>query len=84
MGSFNVIRALTRLVTGLDLMDVWDMNQGQMIYTHYTAQGVSRLDRIYLSRQLLKSKQGMESIAAAFTDDLAVMLRVSLSAPCTT
>jgi exonuclease III len=83
-GSFNVSRELTRLVTGLDLVDVWEMNQGRIIYTHHTAQGASRLDRIYLSRQLLKSKQGVETIAAAFTDHLAVMLRVSLSTPCTT
>ena len=55
-GSLNVSRALTRLVTGLDLVDV---NQRRMIYTHYTAQGVSRTDRIYLSRQLSKSKQGV-------------------------
>ena len=60
------------------------MNQGRMIYTHYTAQGASRIDRIYLTRQLLTSKQGVESIAAAFTDHLAAILRVSLSAPCTT
>jgi hypothetical protein len=49
-----------------------------MIYTHYTAQGASRIVRIYLTRQLLKSKQGVESIAAAFTDHLAVILMVSL------
>jgi len=82
--SLNISRALTRLVTGLDLVDVWDVNKGRMIYTHFTAQGASRIDRIYLSRQLLKSKQGVEPIAAAFTDHLAIVLRVSLSAPCTT
>jgi len=62
------------------MVDVWDVNQGRIIYTHYTAQGASRLDRIYLSRQMLKSKQGVESIASAFTDNMAVLLRVSLSA----
>jgi len=45
-GSLNVSRALARLVTGLDLVDVWDMNQGRMIYTHYTAQEASQIDRI--------------------------------------
>jgi len=53
MGSLNVCRVVTRLVTILDLVDVWDVKQGRMIYTHYTAQGSSRLDRIYLSRQPL-------------------------------
>ena len=83
-GSYNVSRDLAILVSDLDLVDVWNMNQGRMIYTHYTAKGASRIDRIYLTRQLLTSKQGVESIAAAFTDHLAVILRVSLSAPCTT
>ena len=83
-GSFNVSRALTRLVTCLDLVDLWDVNPGRMIYTHYTEQGASRLDSIYLSRQLLKSKLGVESITAALTEHLAVMLRVSLSALCKT
>jgi hypothetical protein len=83
-GSYNDSRALARLVSSLDLVDVWNMNQRRMIYTHYTAQGASRIVRIYLRRQKLKSKKGVESIAAAFTDHLAVILRVSLSAPCTT
>ena len=83
-GSFNISRALQRLVTVLGLVDVWDVNQGRMIYTHYTAQDASRLDSIYISRQLLKSKQGLESLTAAYTDHLAVMLRVSFSAPFTT
>ena len=43
-GSCNVSQALARLVSGLDLVDVWNMNQGRMIYTHYTAQGASRID----------------------------------------
>jgi exonuclease III len=84
ISSYNVSRALARLVSGLDLVDVWNMNQGRMIYTHYTAQRASRIDKIYLTRQLLTSKHGVLSIAAAFTDHLAVILRVSLSAPSTT
>jgi len=28
-GSFNVSRALTRLVTGLDLVDVWNVNRAE-------------------------------------------------------
>ena len=47
-GSFNVSRALTRLVTGLELVDVWDVNQGRIICTRFTAQGASRLERVYL------------------------------------
>ena len=39
---------------------------------------------MYLSKQLLQTNQGAETIAAAFTDHPAVILRVSLSASCTT
>jgi hypothetical protein len=79
--SLNISRALGRLVTGLDLVDVWDMNEARKISTHYTIKGASRLDRIYL---LLKSEERVEAIAAAFTDHLAVLLRLSLALPCKT
>jgi hypothetical protein len=45
-GSVNTIRALGRLVTGLDLVDVWDMNEARKIYTHHTVMGASHLYRI--------------------------------------
>ena len=81
--SLSVSRALARLVTGLDLVDGWDVTQGQTIYTHYRAQGASQIDSIYLFRQLLKTKQGEETVAAAFTDHLAAIAS-SLFVPCTT
>jgi len=71
--SLNVSRALAILVTGLDLVDGWDVTQGQTIYTHYRAQGASQIDSIYLSCQLLKTKQGQETVAAALTDHLATI-----------
>jgi exonuclease III len=81
-GSLNKSRTLERLVTDLDLVDVWNTNETRKIYTHYTVKGASRIDRIYLSRPLLERKQGTETIAAAFADHLAVIFRMPLEAPC--
>jgi endonuclease/exonuclease/phosphatase family metal-dependent hydrolase len=59
---------------------VWDI-QSAHGFTHYTAKEASRLDRIFVSRDILKNKQGAETVAAAFTDHLAPMLGLSLTAP---
>ena len=51
----------------------------QRAYTHYTHTGAARLDRIYISEDLSCNKQGAETIAAAFTDHLAVLIRIKLA-----
>ena len=51
---------------------------GKTIYTHYTGRGASRLDRIYTTRNLRDNKQGIKMRVAAFTDHLAVVLRIEL------
>jgi len=43
--------------------------------------GAARLDRIYISSELLWRKQGMEAVAAALTDHLAVYLRITVEEP---
>jgi hypothetical protein len=45
---------------------------------HYTRSGAARLDRIYVTRQLSGHKYGIENAVAAFTDHLAVILRIAL------
>jgi hypothetical protein len=45
---------------------------------HYTKSGAARLDRIYVSRQLIGRKYWIKTAVAAFTDHLAVILRISL------
>ena len=74
-------RAAGRLTHGLRLKDAWDSNRNPKGYTHYTAHGAARLDRFYLTDDLLAGKQGAETIAAAFTDHLAVLIRLKLTAP---
>jgi len=50
-------------------------------YTHCTQTSATRLDRIYATENIRKDKQGVETIAAGFTDYLTVLLRVKLSVP---
>jgi len=78
-GHRNSSRTLERLIQGLDLVDVWDATVYRQIYTHYTPTGAARLDRIYITEDLRQQKQGVETIAAAFTDHLAVLLKVAMT-----
>jgi hypothetical protein len=76
-------RALGRLIQGLHLRDAWDKTTNPQGYTHYTATGAARLDKIYLTAELYKNKQGIETKVTAFTDHLAVLLRIILDTPFT-
>jgi len=69
------------LINGLKLKDAWDPNKNPFGFTHYTATGATRIDRMYLSEDLIRHKQGTETIAAAFTDHLAVLFRIQLATP---
>jgi exonuclease III len=73
--------ALATLVHGYSLRDAWQAPPGRHAYTHYTIHGVTRLDRIYLSNDLLPRKTGITTVAAAFSDHHAVVLRLSWSTP---
>jgi hypothetical protein len=45
-GHLNYSRALDEIVRGFDLVDIWATAPERGIYTHYTRQGATRLDRI--------------------------------------
>jgi len=75
--------SLDILLYGLRLTDVWDASLNPHAYTHYTPTGAARLDKIYVTDEIRKLKQGVETLAAAFTDHMAVILRVHLSIPFT-
>jgi hypothetical protein len=77
-GHFNFSRVLNALVKGFDLVDMWEATLERGVYTHYTRQGASRLDRIYVTRNLSQKMVGTETVMAAFTDHLAVVLRIAL------
>ena len=80
-GNMNYSKALHKLVQGLKLTDVWNTNNNRAIYTHYTPHGAARLDRLYVSPSLRNRKMGVQTVMAAFTDHLAVCLRIALDTP---
>ena len=75
-------RATARLVQGLDLIDVWEATPARTAYTHYTTTGASRIDRIYVTHDLRRRQQGAKTVVAAFTDHIAVILRLAMDVPC--
>jgi len=77
-GRFNFSRTLNTLVTGYDLVDIWASPPERGVYTHYTRKGAARLDGIYVSRHVSGRKCGIETTGTAFTDHLAVILRIAL------
>jgi hypothetical protein len=77
-GAPIMSRALTSLLRGLGLTDTREGDPRKPTYTHYTSGGASQIDRIYITEYLRASKQGAAIIPAAFTDHLAVTVRMSL------
>ena len=76
-GRTNPSKALEILIKGLDLIDTGNVKTTRQRFTHYTPQGAARLDRIYVSPKLRGQQQGLETTPAAFTDHLAVILRIA-------
>jgi exonuclease III len=52
-GQVQPITALANLLNGLGLHDIWKQNPSHQAYTHYLASGASRIDRMYLSRNIM-------------------------------
>ena len=80
-GYVNTSKALEILIKGLNLQDTGIVQTTRQRFTHYTPKGAARLDRIYVSPQIRGQQQGIESILAAFTDHMAVILRVGTEDP---
>ena len=51
------------------------------IFTHYALTGASRIARIYISNNLKSKTKGIETVVAAFTDHLEIVLRLSIDTP---
>jgi hypothetical protein len=77
--SFN--RSLAALVRGNSLSDAWQTNLDRLVYTHYTIHDAAKLVRFYLSDELFNGKKRIETLAAVFTEHLAVVLRLSMDTP---
>ena len=80
-GQRNYSRALDNLVTVLGLYGVGGTTSTRPIFTHYTPTGAPRPDHIYSSPALHRKKQRVETIVAACTDDLAIVMRMESSDP---
>ena len=77
-GKHTTSRAIVTLIKGIGLRDVWETNPHIPAYTHYTNDGASRTDRIYITAPLKRRKQRAETVAAAFNDHFAVIVRTAL------
>ena len=65
----------------LTIADTWQPNTDRRVYTHISASGASRLDRMYVTKELNSRKRGVEVVAAAFADHLAACVRLSPEFP---
>jgi len=74
----NMSRALEKITKGIRLYDVWEKHSHTTAYTHYTNFRASRIDRIYITEPLINQKQGVGTVAAAFSDHFAVLRRLKL------
>ena len=63
---------------GIGLTATWLGNPTPNVCTHYSASRTTRIDRIYVTRELLERKLGLEATVAPFTDHLAIRLRICL------
>jgi hypothetical protein len=70
---------LSEIVRGLALSDAWSQDPQRPTFTHYSPSGATRIDRFYLTQDLLGLKTGIEILPAAFTDHDAVVLRLSIN-----
>ena len=57
------------------------MDPPEECFTHYSPMGATKLDQIYTTKELSTNKIDVETVAAAFTDHLAVIVRISLDFP---
>jgi hypothetical protein len=80
-GAINYSRALNNITQGLGLIDGWETTKTRGGYTNYTANNASRIDRIYATMTVMKRKTGIETLAAAFTDNNAVIIRIAIDTP---
>lgn len=73
-------RVMQEFIRSFGLVDMCKTSKERATYTHYTSWDASRIDRIYASRNMGRQKWGAETRIAAFTDNLAVVIRITLEA----
>jgi endonuclease/exonuclease/phosphatase family metal-dependent hydrolase len=71
-GSYS--RALAMLIKGFTLHGTLHQRPGCEVFTHHSVHGGTRLDRIYVTTDLLARKKNVQMVATAFNDHFAVVL----------
>jgi len=79
-GLFNYSKALDVLVRSFDLRYMWRADPLRTLFMHYSPMGESRIDWIYTTKDSDK-KISVETVAAASTDHLSVVIRFSVDVP---
>jgi hypothetical protein len=76
-GPFQIIWAPSDIVQGLALIDTWCQAPNDR-HIHHSPTGANILDRIYMTRDLITRKSGIELLPAALTENHAVLLRLTI------
>jgi hypothetical protein len=77
-GNPSLNRALQLLITGLKLYVAWKQQGGTKVYTYYTPTSAMLIHRVYVSQLIIQHRRHTETIAASFTEHLAVSLYIDL------
>jgi endonuclease/exonuclease/phosphatase family metal-dependent hydrolase len=80
-GHFNNSKALDGLVLGFKLQDMWCADPLRTVFTHFSPMEASRIDRMYTTKEMSDKKTGVETVAAAFTDHLSMVMQLSVDVP---
>jgi exonuclease III len=75
-GPFTTSRAFSEIVRGFTLAYTWQQDPNWPVFTHYSPTGATRIDRIYMSRDLMARKTGIVIVPPAFTDHFAIIFRI--------
>jgi len=60
---------------------MWRADPLWTVFTHYFPLGALRIDQIYTTKELSDKNIGVETVPAAFTDHLSLVMRLSVDVP---
>lgn len=77
--NFNYSRELEALVNNMKWKDVWEIKYPTLVkYTYISSRSQSRIDRMYVTKNLENKIGGIEVIPTTFSDHLAVKCSIRL------
>lgn len=81
IGHFQNSRALAELLHGMALEKTFKQNPVKPTFKHYSLSGATRIDRLYMSQELMAKEEVAEILQPAFTDHNALVLRLAADTP---